>query len=388
MSKKILRCVWLVDSSPADVYGSDVVSVPNKPANHTFKAFTMPVFLRYTPTAKTGSTGVSRIYQFNWNTSEYCLVFNEAAKLMETPTVVGATLALSNSCPTADTREVFKGYSAFSVFSFRNQQFADTMVDVSGETAFFSATFLEQTLSRLGSDGLQFTSEIAVPCADSVEFFSTPYLPVTIDSYVVDAEVNTKPFFCIVNWWFGNIHNHAKIEHAVSDYEVCLPSDSAKFLLLVGTKFNGDYFSSVQCGYRYSVNAFPTENSLVVNYGSIISKSRLDFLLSLVGFSDFAYGSNRQLSGQTVLASNAIVDELLKPEFVGCSMPERYISDFVAGIVKCLHCLGERLSLFRCWQELGEERLLHNFIEMISQYLKFLQFLPQLKPVGILGGYR
>ena len=81
---------------------------------------------------------------------------------------------------------------------------------------------------------------------------------------------------------------------------------------------------------------------------------------------------------------------MLKLDFVGCSEAVGGFGYVVACFVEGLHGLMERGGLLGCGEEFGEERLLHPLIEIISQYLRFLDYPipPMPQGMGILGGIR
>lgn len=378
MAQKIPRDVWLVDRSPADVLRSDLVCEPNESAVATVETLPVSVLFGNKAAVWTCATCVFWVHKPNGNTSEFSLVFDELSELMEAPRVLGATLTPSNRYPRADAPQVFEGDSTLGAFSLRNQPLRDDVVDVSNEARLFSTAFLKQTLSRLGSFALKFSSKFSIAFSYTVNFVSTPSLPIGISGNVFDSKVYSKPFFSVVYWWLRNINDYCKIENAVSEDKVCLSSNSAEPFSLVSSKPHRNNLSTLQRQYRYSVNALPREDALVVNYGSVFLEGWLSFLVSFVGFGYLADGTYGQLSRQAIFPSNVVVDEFLKFHFVSCSLFKRNIGDFVARIVKSLHRFKESFSLFRSRQELHKESLLHILIENLIQYIKVLQFLPPI----------
>lgn len=389
MSKKILRCVRLVDCDPADVNGSDVVSESNESAVDTLKVFSVSILFGYVSTVWTGATCISWVNKSDWNSSEFCFIFDKTAKLVETPRVLSATLGLANRYPRADARQVFEGDPAFGVFSFRNQLLRDDVVHISGEAKLFSGTFLQQPFCRLCSFALKLGSKFYMSFSYSVDFVSAPRLPIRVYSYISNAEVNSKPLLSIISWRLRDVHSHGEVEGFVSDNEVALTSDSIELFGLVDAILDGDEHSAFHCQYRDSINSFPREDALVVDYCPIFSEGWLSFLVSFVGFSYFAYCSDGQLSRQTIFASDIVVDELLKFHLVSCSLFKRYMSYLVTSLVESIHCFKKSVRLLRRGQKFHKESLLHNVIDNMFQYKRvILQFLPCLKTWASLEGFR
>lgn len=374
MVKETPRDVWLVDCSPADIHGSDVVSEPNEPANHASEAFSMPVLFRYMATTRAGSTRVLWIHKSNRNACQFSLVLDEAPKLTKAPRMLDTPLVLVNRYPTADTFEVFKGNPAVGVFSFRNQQLGNNVVRVSCEKRLFGAPFPEQTPCRLCSFALKPGSEFCMPHTYPIKFVAAPRLSVRVSGDVVYAEVNSKPFFRLVSGFFRNFNDYGKIEDPGSQDKVYLSPDSAEFFELVGAELHVDCFSAIQCQNGYAINAFPAEYSLVIDYGSIASENWLNVSVAFVCFCDFANGSDGQLCRQTVLSSYFAVYKPLQIDFVCSSASKRDGCYFIAGFIESFHCFKEVTGFLRVRQQFSEERLLHRLIDRVIQYLKFSNF--------------
>jgi hypothetical protein len=371
MVRKSPRDVWLIDCNPADVHGSDMVSEPNESATHAFEAFSMPVLFRYVATIRAGSACVLWIHKSKRNACQLSLIFNEALKLTKAPRMLDASLVLVNRYPTADTFEIFEGYSAVGVFGFRNQRFGNDMVDVPCEKRFSRASFFEQTPCRLCSDNLQSVPEFCLASSHALKFVAAPRLSVGVSGDAIYAEVDSKPPYGVVSRFFRDFNNHRKIEEPISQYEVCLSSDVAEFFRLVGSEFHGDSFSAIQCQDRYSVHAFPAEYALVVNYGSVASEIQLGVSVAFECFRDFANCSDGQLCGQAILASDLAINKPLELDLV-CSSKFKCVGCyFVAGFIKRFHRLKEIIRLLRIRQQFSEERLLHKSLNRVIQYLRF-----------------
>ena len=72
------------------------------------------------------------------------------------------------------------------------------------------------------------------------------------------------------------------------------------------------------------------------------------------------------------------------------SVPSETTLSTMAGFVESFHSFFKHVKLLRRRVELDCKRLLHTYMEKATPYLTFtlLRFLPPLKDVGILGGFR
>lgn len=371
MFEEAPRDVWLADCSPApNVQSSDVVCGPSESAVATVETLSLSVGFRGEAAVWARAARVLWINDFDGNPHKLRFVDDELSELAERPRVLGATLGLSNRYPGAYALQVFEGDSPPGAFSLRNQPLRDDMVHVSGEAGFPSAALLEEAFRRPCSLLLKLCSEFRVAFSEPVQVSPAPGLSVGVHGYVSDSEVYAEPHLSVVHWWFWNVYDDGEIEDAASENEVCLSPDSVEPSGLVGAVLNGDDLSTLQRQYGYSVCCFPTEDALVVNYGSVLPEGWFDPLVSLVGFRHLADGSDGQLRGQTIFTANVVVDEFLEPYFVSGSVLERSLGYFVAGFVKRFHRFEESFGLFGGGQKLHEESQLHTLIERTNQYLK------------------
>ena len=90
-------------------------------------------------------------------------VLDKYAELSKGPTMLDATLCLTNRDAMTDTLEMFEDKSAIAVFGFRDQLLAQTMVDVPSEPLFFAAAPLQQALGSFCPFRLQLFPESRMP---------------------------------------------------------------------------------------------------------------------------------------------------------------------------------------------------------------------------------
>jgi len=391
MSEKILRCVRSVDCDPADVFRSDAVSVPSETTLSTMELFAVPVGFGDVAAVWAGSACVFRFNIDYWNSRNFSLILDKALQLKKSPRMDYSSLATTiNRYSQSYAVEVFKGYSSESVLSLLNNPFADDMVDCGSEPMFFSASFFEQTLSRFCSFSLEFASDFCVSASYSVKFFSNPSLAIAVCGDVSYAYVYAEKVFGYERFSFGHFNSCSKIEHAISEEQVCLSTDFVDSRLLIHTDLHGYSLSTMQSENAYGFKSFPTENTLVVNHSTVQVESSFRCFTGFVGVCYFADCSNSHLSGEVKSFSYVTVNEVVELPVVESFTVESCFGDAVAGFVESFHSFFKHVKLLRRRVELDCKRLLHTYMEKATPYLTFtlLRFLPPLKDVGILGGFR
>ncbi len=167
--------------------------------------------------------------------------------------------------------------------------------------------------------------------------------------------------------------------------EVGLASYSVYSCHLIVADADG-YANAAFKGQNRSVfKSSPTEYALVVHHCSVLSEFRSYGSVSLVGFTDFSYGSNGHLRGKLVPVSGFSIYDGLEFHLVSGVVLVGKSSDVVAGFVEAVHGLLQCFKLFLSCVQFDEKCLLHNR-EYNHQCLKrSSQFLPPLKGVGFLG---
>ena len=159
---------------------------------------------------------------------------------MERPTMLDATLCLANRYPLADALQVFEGDTASGAFGFRDQPFADGVVNVTGEPSLLPPPLLRETLGGLGALGLEPCPEFGVAMAQAVQVPAGVGVTVRVGGNVDDAEVHAEPVSRFVCGGFGHVHDHGEVEGAVAVDEVNLPADTLEPRGLIPAEYDGD----------------------------------------------------------------------------------------------------------------------------------------------------
>jgi len=387
MSEKILRCVWSVDCDPADVYGSDVVSVPNESALSTLKLFAFSVSFGDMPAFWAGSTCVSRVNVDNGYSYDFGFVLDETLQLVEAPRMDCSSLAAtSNRYPPAYAFEVFKGYSSEGVLSLLNNPFANVVVDCRCKSMFFSAAFPKQTLSRLGSFRLKFTSNFGVSASYSVEFFAYPSFAVTVSSYISNSNINAEKGFWRERLCFWDVDCGSKIEYAVSENKICLPTDFIYSGFLVGTYQHWDFLSAIQRENAYGFKPFPAKYSWVIDHSSVQVKGCFGCFANFVGVCDFADGSDSHLRGEFEVFADFTVNKVMELPVVESLSLKSGFRDAITGVVESFHSLFKGVELYFVRRKLNQDCLLHTYMDSKIPYLTVTPIPPLNKLRGFLGG--
>jgi len=385
MSEKILRCVWSVESDPADVLRSDVVSVSSEATPSTIELFPFSISFGDVSAFRTCPAcvfGVNEDYGYSYS---FGFILDKALQLIETPSMdCSSLIATVNRYPQPYAFEVFKGYSSEGVLSFWNNPFAYGMVDGCCESMFFSASFLEQTFSRLCSFGLEFASDFCVSTSFSVEFFANPSLSIDIRSYVFDSDIYSEKVLRQEGFCFGNFNCGCNVELFVFENKICLSPDFVNSFLLVCAFLDGDFLSAFKCEYGDGFKPFPTEDTLVVDDCSMQVECCCCFVgsVSFVGICHFADGSHSHLGRELEVFPDFTVNKVMELPIVKSFSLESGFSNVVAGSVEAFHSLKESLELGFVWNDFNQERLLHICKKwIIPDLMVTRRFLSQLKQI-------
>lgn len=388
MSKKILRHVWSVDNDPADIFRSDVVSMPQQTAFPTFETFSITIRFGDVPTTWTGSTCVPRVDVNNRYSFNLSFILDKTLQLKETPTMNCSSLAATiNRYSQTYTFDIFKSYTSESVLSFLNNPFGDYMINCCYEPMLFSTPFLEQTPSRLGAFTLKFTSDFGISATYSIEFFTAPSFSIIVSSNIFNSYIYAEKILWREWCCFWSFDCGSKIKNVVSEYEVGLSTNFIHSSLLIGAYLHGNSLSAFKREYGYGFKSFPTEDSLVVDYCPLQVERCFVASVGFVGICDFADCSHSHLGREFKMFSSFTVNKVMELPIVKSLGLKSGFCDAVAGFVESFHSLFKCLKLGFGWNEFDGKRLLHTHMGSFIPYLTVaLRFLPQLKHVGILGG--
>ena len=230
------------------------------------------------------SAGVSGVNQDDRHTCQDRLVHDEAAKLIETPTVVPCPLSLSNGRPLAYPAEILQRDSSIRVFGFLDKGLRDYMVHVGPKAFLLSSDSTEVALGRWGSNRLKRGTTQSVPLALGFDDLSAEAVAVRGSGYFDDPKVNPQNVVHqrLVALW--NVAGRQQIEAALAIDEIALASLVGQHTSVGTSHAVRDAGASVERPDRdlpalRKVLQYPA----VVDDGSTRSKLMLSLLVGLVG---------------------------------------------------------------------------------------------------------
>jgi len=286
-------------------------------------------------------------------------VVDELPKLIEAPVMLFASLRLSNRASFLDTLEIFQDYQGRSVYSLRNQHLRDAVVCIPMEPCLFARKRLQMSLSTFCAASLKICLEVVDLFANLFDLITRELLPGRINGNIFDAKIYSKYVLRLDLFRLRNINHDTEIENAISEDKVCLTSNPIQSRRMIVTDQNRKLDSTIESQQRNPIEAFPREDSLIVDHRAFGIKLRLNRSVSLVGFNDLRYGSDGHLSRDTELIPGRIINNLLQLDFISAAALKSRLCYVITGSVKLMHSLQKRLELLRSSFKLDHQSLHH-----------------------------
>jgi len=205
-----------------------------------------------------------------------------------------------------------------------------------------------------------------------------------VEGEVADPQVNAQPPLGFNGGAIGDIDGHKEEELAVAVNEIGLAPDAFKASPMVVANSTRDSETTIECQEAHTVEAvFERVETLIVRDGpQRLERAKLR-LVPLVDLTDLADGTNGVLSTEVELASQLVVEEPLKPEFVRRLKPKRLFGQPRARFVHATHGCEEALLLLGRSEQLDAGNELHDHrlstSKQIRNQKKERRFLPGLK---------
>jgi len=350
----------LVDSSPrCDIDRSDVVSKPSEAARLTSEIVSgRAVTFRRVSTGRTRLGRMLWIYEHNWHAEQFRLVDDVSLQHIKTPGVFVATLSLPNRC-SPDALEVLKSDRAESVFGLHDYMPGDAMVDIPGQSLHPAGELLEMPFSRPGTHALEPGSERIKPLSGLQKLLAAVYLAIRINSEILDSEINTEHTLGLVGSLLWSFNDNSKIEHTVSEYQICLATNPIHPSFLVVTDPDGDELPAFKRCQRDGLKSLPGEYALIVNNRAIMPELWLNRSVSLVCLNNLGDRSDSELCRETESLPNVVVNCLM--DYVLVCLPDgvRYFRDVVTCLIEAVHSLQKDPVLLIVWSEPDHQSLKH-----------------------------
>lgn len=251
---------------------------------------------------------IGRIDKYNRDASKSGFVKYLLSQVVKRP----ATLIASSPYPFTDILEVFKSDAASGAFRNLYKLLADLVIYVVGKAFLFAGKLFGSAPGRFCAFLLQSPALSAPAFPDRINFTSCELFSIGRCGDIGNAQINTKIFLDIIRFWFVNIASCEKIEDTVNQNQVAFAP--LRFeqvnLPLSGKEWN--CLSSLNCPDAHSLLVdFPGQNTLVVSKAAGRSKNALDFLVQLIGVSNFSDSPDSHLCGKNVARANISVNNVV-----------------------------------------------------------------------------
>jgi len=234
------------------------------------------------------------------------------------------------------------------------------MINISLESCFMNRKLLQMTLGRLSSFALKIGLAVSHSCSNPLDILARELFAQGIYSDILDTKIYTENIIKDILLRFGNIDYDTEVELASLIDEIGLTSDSVHSRSMIFTDHNGKLDTALKSQQRDSIKSFPAHDSLIIDYGPIRLKLRLDRLISFISFGGFGYGSHCHLSRDAELLTNIMIDNLLQFDFVGRMKLKGFLGHVIASGIELMHSLKKRPSLLRRGFKFDFESLHHS----------------------------
>src|ERR1700730_12693441 len=207
---------------------------------------------------------VAGIDQHDWHPDTRRLVLHEGAQLSECPVGVARSLPPSNRDALADALKVFQGNSATGVFGGAHQCLADAVVRVALEARLLSAQGLELAFGRPCLATLQIASAVGEGATLLFDARAGIDNGIGVGGDVDDAQVDAQKVVHVNRRNIGHLERGIQVEHAISQDEVGLTTQTAATRLLIRTEAARHQGSTVERQDADVLQALPRHDALVV----------------------------------------------------------------------------------------------------------------------------
>lgn len=366
-----------VDSGPSDINRRDVISMASMSTLNTGEYLPVPIRFGNMSTSRACLRSVRRVDEYDGNTPDSGLIFDEFSELIERPFRMATTLGPSYRCPVTDTLEVLKSNSLTGVKGLGYQLLRNDVANVTFEPGFVTGEFTEMSLGTLGTTRLE-------PCPEGhhlksliINSFPSIAFSIGVHGKVDNTEIHTDnflgPIFC--DRTLFNINDNTQIKYVIDKYEIRLTTDSVSSTLEIVVHHDRDFDPAVYGQNGNPIQTFPGQDALVIYNCAMRPKSGFDVLIAFVDLSHLTNGTDRQLGRKTELLSNLMVYETLELDFISHSMFKSNLGNKITGFIKTLHGLQKTgvLPLIRGQSHL--EGKVHKRIIWISLIYRYRQLL-------------
>jgi hypothetical protein len=348
------------DSLPGperDVPGRDVVCRASFPAGEAEETITCrPVGLVDRTATRTCPARIARIDEHYRDPRQFGFVTNITTKLIERPRMQFPALALLYRDPLPNSLEIFQSNPATGVKSDFYKLLSNTMIEISGEPAFFVTTMNKQSTGGLSTFLLKFPTQPFVASTKAVHFNSGIVSAIAIAGDVNQTEIDTQKALWIERFRLVDFDDGKYIKFTISIDQIGLSTQILPTCTLVATYNERHYFTTIERQDRDSIDTLPRQYALIVSYRAKRPENRLNRLVSLVRFANLGYGPDCELSRKTKLFSHFTISQFLKSYLIRSPFREGVFGHEITCGIESPHGPQQAFCLLGRGLKLGYER--------------------------------
>jgi len=313
-----------------------------------------------------------------------CFVSDELLQLVETPTIEPSVQSFSLMFVPAipNTFEVFQDNS----ICISDNLFGDVVVNMTHKSFLSSTYLLEKAFGRLRAFALQSSPKILI--LHNLGLMTTEHLAIRSDSEVVYSDINTNNIIAS-NLVDANVFRESDVQEIPTlsvSYDVSsLVTPSEIFAVIVSDMDWNINPSVIDC--EPDIIRFESECSPVIS-----QRDRFENNLVVTGFIRFKSSCDSiyaELRFQLKSLSHIIIDKVVQVKL----MLNLMLKSLVRSILTSIEKFGIQISESRIFRNLDfngyshtdrKEDVLFKYCAGMSSGLHTPQFIPRLKPLGIL----
>lgn len=293
------------------------------------------------------ATRISGINENNGYTCKSRLIADKSRQFPKSPFTESFSLLFPNCYP--DTLEILKGYASKGAFSRLNDIFGNGVVRMLFESSFPGGEFFEMPFGGFGSFLLEHLSEYVYPDPGGVYMGAAERLAIGGRGEIDNAEIDADERFDVFDVIFGDFDGLEQVEFAFLINQVGFAFDVGQILFVVAKE--GDFESAIDRPDGYGF-AFVRKEAAIVGDAAERTESSLDFLIQPVGVGDLADASDQRLGAKARSLFKAVIDMMVKLEFVEGFIRPGGRRDFVADPIAFFEGIKQALHLFFRGQQL------------------------------------
>lgn len=297
---------------------------------------------------RTRPAGVAWVDGHTRDSDALRLVFDEGAKLPESPVVQPFPLLLAGLNPLADMRQVFQRNAEAGAFSSGNDCLRYAVVLVLLEPPLFAAHLPKAALCCFGADALQDGASFGVAFAVLLDCCAGVLVAFAVRGDVHDTHVNAEHSVRREQSRVIEVAHGAEIPLAAHEHQIDFAFAMLKQATLMLATDEDDLVPPIQKPKRNDVIGAETQDTVIVWLRAVFAECALFLGVQLIGISHFRDAAHGYLSGEPEAFPQLGITRLVQvvlPEYLGLKCPLR---EPVARLVATLKRSAQ--SVFLLWR--------------------------------------